>query len=215
MGFIQTAKGRYGIKKKELEEGGHSTGLFSMMKWAWGGVLGMVGAKWYLRNCTSMGKMVSVNKKPIIINHGRIHLGDEVRIWSNIQPSKIFVDKGALLTIGNNSRINGVHISASQHIAIGNNVRIAPYTIIIDNDFHRVDDHFSDDGNKGPIIIEDDVWITMNCMIMKGVRIGRGAVIAAGAVVTRDVLPYSVVGGVPAKLIKMQNREYPVTAPHR
>ncbi|HLU90186.1 MAG TPA: DapH/DapD/GlmU-related protein, partial [Cyclobacteriaceae bacterium] len=55
---------------------------------------------------------------------------------------------------------------------------------------------------KSPIIIEDDVWITMNCMIMKGVKIGKGAVIAAGAVVTRDVEPYTVVGGVPAKLIK-------------
>jgi acetyltransferase-like isoleucine patch superfamily enzyme len=95
-----------------------------------------------------------------------------------------------------------VHISASYRVEIGDNVRMAPYSIIIDNDFHKVDDHFSDEGTRKPIIIEDDVWITMNCMIMKGVHIGRGAVIAAGAVVTKDVPAYCVAGGVPAKVIR-------------
>lgn len=210
MGFIQTARIRIEQKNKELEREGLPRGIFSMAKWVWGGLYRLIAAKWYLRNCTSVGKMVSVNKKPLLVNKGRIVIGHEVRIWSNIQQSKIFVEKGALLSIGNNSRVNGVHISASQHITIGNNVRIAPYTIIIDNDYHKIEDHFSDEGKKSPIIIEDDVWITMNCMIMKGVRIGKGAVIAAGAVVTKDVAPYSVVGGVPAKLIKMQNRAFPV-----
>ena len=206
MGFINTARIRIDQKNKELESQGQSSGIFSIVKWVWGGLFRLISAKWYLRNCTSVGKMVSVNQKPLLVNQGRIYLGDEVRIWSNIQQSKIFVEKGALLTIGTNSRINGVHISASQHIEIGNNVRIAPYTIIIDNDYHKIEDHFSDEGIKSPIIIEDDVWITMNCMIMKGVRIGKGAVIAAGSVVTKNVAPYSVVGGVPAKLIKMQTR---------
>ena len=56
--------------------------------------------------------------------------------------------------------------------------------------------------SKGPIIIEDDVWIGMNAIILSGVHIGQGAVISAGAVVTKDVEPYSIVGGNPAKLIK-------------
>src|SRR5690606_40162476 len=111
-----------------------------------------------------------------------------------------FVDKGGTLTVGRNTRINGVHISVSQHIEIGENVRIAPYCIIIDNDYHKINDHFSDEGDRKPITIADDVWITMNCMIMKGVTIGKGAVIAAGAVVTRDVAPYPGVGGVPARV---------------
>ncbi len=186
----------------ELKTNGQSEGLFSITGVVLGGAFRMVLARWYLRNCTSLGKMVSVNKKPQIVNKGTIHMGDDVRVWSNIHKTKIFVDKGAKLTIGKNSRINGVHISVSHNIEIGNNVRIAPYSIIIDNDFHRIDDHFSDEGNRGPIVIEDDVWITMNCMVMKGVRIGKGAVIAAGAVVTKDVAPFTVVGGVPAKLIK-------------
>lgn len=55
--------------------------------------------------------------------------------------------------------------------------------------------------NKGPIIVEDDVWIGTNVLILSGVRVGRGAIIAAGAVVTRDVPPYVIVGGVPARPI--------------
>lgn len=57
-------------------------------------------------------------------------------------------------------------------------------------------------GTKGPIIVEDDVWIGFNSTILSGVRIGQGAVIGAGAVVNKDVAPYEVVGGVPAKHIK-------------
>lgn len=56
--------------------------------------------------------------------------------------------------------------------------------------------------SKGDIIIEDDVWIGYSAIIMSGVHIGQGAVIAAGAVVTKDVLPYAIVGGTPAKVIK-------------
>lgn len=56
--------------------------------------------------------------------------------------------------------------------------------------------------SKGEILVEDDVWIGMNAIILSGVRIGRGAVIAAGSVVTSDVPPYSIVGGNPAKIIK-------------
>lgn len=56
--------------------------------------------------------------------------------------------------------------------------------------------------SKGDIIVDDDVWIGYGATIMSGVHIGQGAVIAAGAVVTKDVPPYAIVGGVPAKVIK-------------
>ena len=62
---------------------------------------------------------------------------------------------------------------------------------------------FSED--RGGIVIEDDVWIGANCLITAGVRIGEGAVIAGGSVVTKDVKKNSIVGGVPAKLIKMRS----------
>lgn len=62
--------------------------------------------------------------------------------------------------------------------------------------------HDIDATSKGDIIVDDDVWIGYGATIMSGVHIGQGAVVAAGAVVTKDVPPYAIVGGVPAKVIK-------------
>lgn len=92
-------------------------------------------------------------------------------------------------------------------IKIGNNVRIAPHVMMIAAN-HVFDDTDTPICKQGlvhkPIVIEDDVWIAGRANIMAGVTIGTGAVVAAGAVVTKDVPPYSVVAGVPAKVIKMR-----------
>lgn len=165
------------------------------------GVFRVLVARYYLRSCTKIGKMVSTNGKPKIKNKGEIILGNKVRIWSIFNKTQIFVRKGGKLTIGNNSRINGVHIAVKEQVVIGKNVRIAPYVLILDSDFHNVSDHFSD-GVTSSVIIEDDVWIATKATILKGVKVGEGAVVAAGAVVTKDVPPYTVVAGVPAKVIK-------------
>lgn len=165
------------------------------------GIIRSVNAKIYLRSFAKVGRLVSVNEKPKIINKGHVELGDEVRIWSNINRAKIFVDKGAKLLVGNNSRINGAHLSVSTQMIIGNNVRIAPYSIIIDNDYHDVND-VSREGKKSPITIGDNVWIAMSSIVLRGVTIGEGSVVATGSVVTKDVPPYSIVAGVPAKVIK-------------
>ena len=58
--------------------------------------------------------------------------------------------------------------------------------------------------NDEDVFIEDDVWVGANSTILKGVRIGRGAIIAAGAVVNKDVPPYTIVGGIPAKVISLR-----------
>ena len=60
---------------------------------------------------------------------------------------------------------------------------------------------------KGPIIVEDDVWIGYGAIVMSGVHIGQGAIIAAGSVVTKDIPPYAIVGGIPAKVIKYRFNE--------
>lgn len=92
---------------------------------------------------------------------------------------------------------------------IGNSVLIAPRVAMVGRDDHRIDVvgstiWDSPRGDSKKLIIEDDVWIGYGAIILSGVRIGRGAVVAAGAVVVKDVEPYSVVGGNPAKLIKMR-----------
>jgi len=63
-------------------------------------------------------------------------------------------------------------------------------------------------GSKGDIIVDDDVWIGYGSVILSGVHIGQGAVIAAGSVVTKDIPPYAIVGGVPAKVIKYRFNEF-------
>lgn len=111
------------------------------------------------------------------------------------------------LEIGDNLSMNvGAIISANGGaIRIGNDVSIGHYTVLraADHAFDRTDIPIKSQGHaSGCIVIEDDVWIAAHCTITTNVRIGKGAVVAAGAVVTKDVAPYTVVGGVPAKFIK-------------
>ncbi|MBX2898331.1 MAG: acyltransferase [Cyclobacteriaceae bacterium] len=158
-------------------------------------------ARIYLRSAQKVGKLVSVNGKPIIGNLGEMYFADEVRIWSIIERSKLYTGKNGKLVVGRNSRLNGVHIDARELIQIGDTVQIGPYTIIMDSDFHDLKDH-SKPGPSKPIIIEDDVWIATRVTILKGVRIGKGSVIAAGSIVTKDVPPYCVAAGTPARIVK-------------
>lgn len=105
-------------------------------------------------------------------------------------------------------------------LTIGRKVVFGPRPTIITGD-HRIDligkyiidvtvaDKQVDGKNPydAPVVIEDDVWAGANVTILKGVTIGRGSVIAAGAVVTKSFPPYSIIGGVPAKLLKMRFTE--------
>lgn len=110
------------------------------------------------------------------------------------------------VTIGDNIIINrNVLITARSSITIGNNVLIGSNVVLNDSN-HQFADRETPINKQGhtaePIVIEDDVWIASNAIILKGVHIGKGAVVAAGSVVTKDVAPYTVVAGVPAKIIK-------------
>lgn len=187
-----------GIQKASVKDYLNIGVKFSGMAWR------VALARILLQGKASIGPWVSMNGIPKLNIRGRLVIHEQVRIWSSIVRARIFVREGAYLEIGANSRINGCHISASDRIIIGKNVRISQYVLIMDNDFHQVKDHFAD-GKKSPIIIEDDVWIAAKATILKGVTIGKGAVVAAGAVVTKNVKPYTVVAGVPAKVIKEIN----------
>ncbi len=187
-------------KLKSFREENPDASLFAFGLNIWRGAWRVLMAKIYLRSC-KIGNLVSVNGRPVIDNQGEMEFGDEVRIWSTIIQAKLYTGKNGRLIVGRNSRLNGVHIDVRELVVIGQNVRIAPYTIIMDSDFHDLNNHFADGASKA-IIISDDVWIATRSTILKGVTIGKGAVVATGAVVTRDVPDYSVVAGVPAKVIK-------------
>ncbi|WP_225587002.1 DapH/DapD/GlmU-related protein [Algoriphagus sp. Y33] len=202
--MLKTIYAKLKTKQSQLEQEGEPSGLGNMIGYSISGVRQLLMARWYFSRNSVMGKMLMVKGRPQVQNKGRIIFGDHVKLWSVFQRSKIFVKRNACLEIGSNSFINGAHLSVSESVIIGKHVNIGPYSIIIDDDFHPVDAAGTGILRK-PIVIEDHVWITMNCMIMKGVRIGKGAVVAAGAVVTRDVPPHTLVGGVPAKVIRNLN----------
>lgn len=111
--------------------------------------------------------------------------------------------RGAKLQIGADFGMTGGTICASNSIFIGDRVAIGANTIIIDTDFHPLDpkqrQEKPSDAKSSPIIIEDDVFVGMNCLILKGVILGCGSVVGAGSVVTKDVLPGMIVAGNPAR----------------
>ena len=159
-------------------------------------------ARYALRKCTSLGKLVQTYGRILVENHGKMHLGNRVRIRGTHVPVELVSLPKGVLTIGDNVFINGgTSICAQESVFIGANCLIGNYTLIMDTDFHDVGDH-GQWPDARPVRIEEDVWLAVRVTVLKGVTIGRGAVVAAGAVVTRDVEPYTLVGGVPARLIR-------------
>ena len=136
----------------------------------------------------------------------------ELTAWSNYRehnfnPEIIFGDYCSVYV--------GAHITAIKSIRLGNNVRMGKYVLITDNAHGNASLELMDIApnhrplySKGPVLIDDNVWIGEKASIMPGVHIGKGCIIAANAVVTKDVPPYSVVAGVPAKVIKTIQSSY-------
>ena len=113
---------------------------------------------------------------------------------------------GAIIQIGDDCGFTGTTLVAAERIQIGCRVQVGANSTIVDTDFHpltaaeRAQDFLA--GAHAPVVIEDDVFIGMNSLILKGVTIGRGSVVGAGSVVTKDVPPGVVVAGNPAQVVK-------------
>lgn len=176
----------------------------------------MLKSKLYYENllryrCKSVGKnFILFGEIPFITGTGEIVIGDNVEICGkctfftggNICPD-------SKLHIGNNTFLGfNVQISVGKHVSIGNNVLIAASVRIADNDGHPVSPlrqsmhlKLTPDDMK-PVIIEDDVWLGERAVILKGVNIGRGSIVAAGSMVTKSIPPMSIVAGNPARIVK-------------
>lgn len=114
--------------------------------------------------------------------------------------------ENAVLDIGNNFGMTGGTLCAAEHITIGNNVIIGANCTIIDTDFHPLDPEMRRVSPQAaqtvPITIEDDVFIGMNCLILKGVTIGQSSVVGAGSVVTRKIPARVIAAGNPAIVLR-------------
>jgi acetyltransferase-like isoleucine patch superfamily enzyme len=158
-------------------------------------------ARLRLRAADIVGPHARTLGRPRIENRGRLEIGGHVLLRSVNVPVELSVGPQGVLRIGDGVRINyGVSISAEQEVTIGARVRVGPYVMIVDSDFHDPYER-SRRPPARPVTIEDDVWIGAKASVLRGVRIGRGAIVGTAAVVTRDVEPFSVVAGVPARVV--------------
>ncbi|MCC2667870.1 MAG: lacA 2 [Armatimonadetes bacterium] len=161
----------------------------------------MLISRWKLRKCTSAGGRSQVKGRLIVNNAGRIHVGSTLHVHANHVAVELAATKHGTLTIGDRVAINsGCSICAAASVTIGDRVGIGNYSLIMDTDFHTVGD-FDRRPQPEPIVIEDDVWLASRVTVLKGVTIGRGSVITTGSVVTRNIPPYSLAGGNPARVI--------------
>ena len=172
------------------------------------------------RKLCAIKENAKLHAKSDIINLSKIKaniiIGKNTQIYGSIlvYPYSGRVIMGDNCSLGEHSRI-----VSTEEIIIGNRVLIAHNVNIYDNNSHpndailRHEDFINNyttgikkyDLNSKKIVIEDDVWIGFNCIILKGVKIGKGAIVGAGTMITKSIPEYAVVVGNPAKIIKYTN----------
>jgi maltose O-acetyltransferase len=157
-----------------------------------------------------VARHLPVSAKPYAFGARRLRTGlgrvllDHVGRGANIEHGAEF-GSGRGIRLGNRSGL-GVNCRVGGPLILGDNVMMAPGVIILTIN-HRFDDLQVPMIDQGflptrEVVVEDDVWIGTNAIILPGCRLGRGSIIAAGAVVTKDVPPLAIVGGNPARVIR-------------
>lgn len=152
------------------------------------------------------GKLI-VGEKYISVGE-RTYLGRDIELtaWDQLGERRY----SPVIEFGDDCQINdSAHITAIDSIRIGNNVLTGKNVLITDNSHGAIDLESlklppvkREVVSKGPVVIGDNVWIGDKASVLPGVTIGEGSIVAANAVVTRDVPPYSVVAGIPARIVK-------------
>lgn len=145
-----------------------------------------------------------------IVGGPRMAIADGVRLMEHCS---LWATERGSIEIGLRTYV-GSHtwIVANESVRIGADVLIAPFCYVQDTDHGFADPSVpisSQPSVSAPIDIEDDVWIGAHSVVTRGVRIGRGAVIGAGSVVTRDVPPYTIAAGAPARAIGHRGPQEP------
>lgn len=169
------------------------------------------------KNCTikhshkiSLGKTTIIGKNVLInaLSKNGIKIGNNFSIHNNsiIECTGVLNEIGESLEIGDNVGISqNCFIQVRGKVKIGSNVMFGPYSAIFseNHNFSSVSEVMTLQGtSRKGVVIEDDVWISTKSVILDGVKIGKGSIIAAGSVVTKNIPPYSIAAGIPAKVIK-------------
>lgn len=173
-----------------------------------------LAGRWRLRARGAwVGEGVECIGRPIVSGSGRLRIGARTVLCSSASWTALGVSHPVILRtlraearieIGEDCGLSGTSICAATSVQVGARCLIGADVIIADTDFHPL----SVQGRRhapieaaacAPVVIEDDVFLGARSMVLKGVRIGAGAVVGAGSVVTRDVAPGTVVAGQPAR----------------
>jgi serine acetyltransferase len=177
--------------------------------------IGSAAVRFWLAAATGHGpRRIRVDGIPRVRLHprGTLSIGDDVRMISKYglnavgghEPVTLWIGPGASLSIGNRSGLSHATIVCLGKIEIGNDVLVGGGVRIFDSDFHALPSAtaFGRPIATQPVKIEDDAFIGAYATILKGVTIGRGAVVGASSVVTGNVPPYEVWAGNPARRIR-------------
>jgi galactoside O-acetyltransferase len=172
------------------------------------GRLGSLFRRWWLKSqVLCCGAKISVGMGLAMTGGKNIRLGNKVNImrFNHLYAHGGSIELGSHVSINSNTQIgaaDGGKIIIRDYVSIGPNVVLRASDHVHD----RADIPIRDQGHTGgEIIVEEDVWIGANVVITKDVRVGAHSVIGAGSVVTSDVEPYSIVAGVPAKLLRKRS----------
>ena len=141
---------------------------------------------------------LDTNINPVLLrmdNNSKMQVNEK---FSFFYGCEIVLFENSLLKLGKSFINSNAKIRCHNLISIGDNCAISHDFTVMDSNVH----YLNGDNNTKPVIIEDNVWIGTRVTVLSGVKIGKGAVIAAGSVVNKDVQPNTLVGGVPAKVLK-------------
>lgn len=182
------------------------TYLYSLLRFLPGSFGEFLRRMFYVLLGVKIGERVRIALGAVLDVH-KVQIGDDCYIGE-------FSSISAGVTIGNRVNINTnvkIITSPGGEIEIGDDVLIAQNVVIRANDhiFSRLDIPINKQGHSnGKIVVEDDVWIAANSVITRNVVLGRGCVIGASSVVTKDVPSLHIVGGVPAKKINIRSAKF-------
>lgn len=170
----------------------------------WNNAWAVLRARWYLRGATRLGTRARVWGRPAVSNWGELVIGERLRLMATIATTELVAGQGGRLEIGHGVFINyGCSIAANQLIHIGDNCSLGPYCVLMDNDFHRLEpERRNERPDSAPIVLEENVWLGVRVIVLKGATIGAGSVIGAGSLVTKDVPPRCLAAGMPAKVLR-------------
>ncbi|GAB6050111.1 hypothetical protein JCM16106_09560 [Hydrogenophilus islandicus] len=147
-----------------------------------------------------------VGRVVVVRERGTIEVGERVWLWPDVKldASAVAPDGVAELRIGDRVSIGDrTQIHCGERIEIGEGTLISWDCVIMDRDYHNPD---GGPEKTAPVVIGERVWIGCRAIILKGVTLGDGVVVAAGSVVTRSVPPYTLVAGNPARVIRQVAR---------